>query len=544
MSQAGKASNSGGGGGGGVINTIVLDSGSITGSAVTIYANNATLNSGSSVEFVATSGTIGQLNVTDASANTIIGQGSGNLTFVGSNNVGLGDLVLSNFLSGGNNVAIGHLSMNAATASSNNVAIGEGTLTAPLGNNNTIIGYQSGNGYTGSEGNNVLLNASGNVGESNCFHVGDNSGTGAKKINSTFICGINGYTVTPLNQQIVTIDSVTNQLGTVTSVPGSVTITGDNAQTASGANINLFALNGISNNCGSSVEFLGNNISTMQLQVTDASHNTFIGLVAGNESTTGLRNTSLGESSAAAIGSASDCVAIGYNALILNQDNNAQTAVGSLALAALNTGSSNTSNTAIGYNALNNLTAGFQNLGLGHAAGGNYTTTESNNICLHSSGVVLDSNTLRIGQATGTSPRNLNRAFICGIAGVTVATPQMVTINPSTNQLGVQSISNTWVDEAISFLAVVGDNYFCTSTLTATLPSSPAQGDEFTFYATSAGIVTLQAAATQVIQIGSSLSSVAGTATNTANGDNITLVYRAASRRWLEIASTGSWTLA
>jgi hypothetical protein len=76
MSQAGANSSSGGGGGGG-ITTINGDTGSITGSTVTIYANNAANNSGSSVSFV-NSGTISTLNVTDSNNNTIIGNDSGN----------------------------------------------------------------------------------------------------------------------------------------------------------------------------------------------------------------------------------------------------------------------------------------------------------------------------------------------------------------------------------------------------------------------------------------------------------------------------------
>src|SRR5579872_5548224 len=67
---------------------------------------NANSNSGSSVEFVAASHTV-DLEVTDASSNTIIGSSAGNATLSGSSNVGLGSSAFHALTSGSSNTAIG-----------------------------------------------------------------------------------------------------------------------------------------------------------------------------------------------------------------------------------------------------------------------------------------------------------------------------------------------------------------------------------------------------------------------------------------------------
>ena len=65
--------------------TITGDSGSIAGPDVTIYANQAALNSGATVAFV-NSGTVSTLNLSDANGNTILGSFSGNLSETGEEN--------------------------------------------------------------------------------------------------------------------------------------------------------------------------------------------------------------------------------------------------------------------------------------------------------------------------------------------------------------------------------------------------------------------------------------------------------------------------
>lgn len=91
--------------------------------------------------------------------------------------------------------------------------------------------------------------------------------------------------------------------------------------------------------------------------------------------------------------------------------------------------------TALGFNALSALVDGSYNTAIGSQAGSNYLSTEASNISINSSGTIGESNTLRIGQATGTDTQNLNQAFICGIQGIGVSgAPVLVS---TSDQLGV-----------------------------------------------------------------------------------------------------------
>lgn len=101
-----------------------------------------------------------------------------------------------------------------------------------------------------------------------------------------------------------------------------------------------------------------------------------------------------------------------------------------------------------------------------------------------------------------------------------------------------------WIDQASSTDALAFTGYFSTSAITMTLPSAPAQGETIAFIADSAGELEVQAPAGQFIRIGDQISSSGGTATNSAQGDALTLVYRASTSTWLAEASpVGAWLL-
>jgi hypothetical protein len=256
----------------GAIQTIVGDSGSITGNTVQIFANQAILNAGSTVSF-SNSGTTSTLNLSDNNQNTIIGNGSGVVaplfgsgnTILGSGsfnnaasahqNVGVGAQVLVNCVSDGGLVAIGYQSMYAANgvgqstatgflslqqsvSDSGNSAFGYQSLTFLNGAGSAInnsafgvnslpnlvtgsfcvgIGANSGEGYTSSESSNICINSYGVVGESNVGRIGAGTGTANQQLAEFFLSGVNGNTLggTPL---MVVIDSSTDQLG-VQAIP-------------------------------------------------------------------------------------------------------------------------------------------------------------------------------------------------------------------------------------------------------------------------------------------------------------------------------------
>ena len=211
----------------------------------------------------------------------------------------------------------------------------------------------------------------------------------------------------------------------------------------------------------------------------------------------------------------------------------------------LTTGSSNQ---GLGISAFTSLTTGNFNVGIGDSVGSNYTSSESSNILLNNLGTPGESNTLRIGAGTGTDDQMLSEAFISGINGNTIVSPVMVVIDPTTDQLGTQSIPVpgliTWTDEAISFNALVNNGYFTTGTLTVTLPASPTQGQFVVIYVDSALITTIQANTGQFIRISNQITSVsAGTISSTKQGDCLSLVYRSASSTWNSTYTTGNWNL-
>lgn len=103
--------------------TIDGDSGSVTGTTISLIAGQSTQNSGSSVSFDGVSPVM-TFNVTDANSNTIIGNSSGNATLSGSNNTVLGAKALSAITSGSDNLSLGVLSGSAYTSTeSSNILI-------------------------------------------------------------------------------------------------------------------------------------------------------------------------------------------------------------------------------------------------------------------------------------------------------------------------------------------------------------------------------------------------------------------------------------
>lgn len=214
MSQAGGLNSSGGGGGGG-ITTIAGDTGTATGATITIFADVAAQNCGSTVQFTA-SGSQNVMSVTDpVLLNTFMGLSAGNATVSGIQNVGFGSSVFNSLTSGTVNVAVGRASLSSLTTGVGNVAVGANVLQSiTSGSNNCCI--NSGKNYTSSESSNVLLQNNGVVGDNNIMRLGDN-GSGAGQQNKCYIAGILANTVT--NPLLVTIDSSTFQLGVSTAIP-------------------------------------------------------------------------------------------------------------------------------------------------------------------------------------------------------------------------------------------------------------------------------------------------------------------------------------
>ncbi len=138
---------------------------------------------------------------------------------------------------------------------------------------------------------------------------------------------------------------------------------------------------------------------------------------------------------------------------------------------------------------------------------------------------------------SGTAMSAANNINIFGAGGTsTSGSGNTVTI---TTTSGIM----TWNDKAVSFLATVNEGYFCTAGLTITLPLGATQGQTISIICDTSSPVIVQADATQFIAIGAESTVIGGTATSTALGDNLLLVYRAASSTWWSLTADATWLL-
>lgn len=103
-----------------------------------------------------------------------------------------------------------------------------------------------------------------------------------------------------------------------------------------------------------------------------------------------------------------------------------------------------------------------------------------------------------------------------------------------------------WTDVSGAFSPLKDNGYFITGTATGTLPASPVQGDTIKFFVDHASqVLTIKAPGTQLIRLGSLVSSAGGTAISTLQGDSIELVYRAANTTWEAVCGfSGIWLMA
>jgi Chaperone of endosialidase len=171
---------------------------------------------------------------------------------------------------------------------------------------------------------------------------------------------------------------------------------------------------------------------------TSGSSNTGIGSFALGSTTTGQVNTAVGSGALPSNTTGDANVALGVNAMDFNTNGASNTALGTLSLFS---NSSGDYNTAVGANALSNAT-GSSNIALGRLAGSGITSG-SNNIDIGNNAPGNESNTTRIGNTSTT------RAFLAGVNGVTVSSGTAVYID-SNGQLGTITSSVRFKEDVAS----------------------------------------------------------------------------------------------
>ncbi len=111
------------------------------------------------------------------------------------------------------------------------------------------------------------------------------------------------------------------------------------------------------------------------------SQNIAVGTECLLDLTSGDHNIMLGFETGASITTSSDSIGIGFGALSVSNPTTGR-------------------NIGIGTDSLISLLTGSRNICIGVLSGSNYTTSESDNICIGNEGVILDSSTIRIGDST------------------------------------------------------------------------------------------------------------------------------------------------
>lgn len=378
--------------------------GTLTGLSITTKTNQASRTCGSTLKF-AGSGTTLTLNVTDATFNTQIGNSAGSLTQSGSNNTALGYVSQTALTSGSNNNAVGYFSLVAVTSGSDNQAFGSNALdSVTSGSRNIGIGSSTLQGITGI---------------SDCIAIGHNSLTTASSGARNH--GIGSYS----------LDAVTS----------------GNDNIAIGYNAGTEITNGdyniaIGNYALDVVDTGGNNIAIGYSALSAGNSSDSIAIGYQSMATgSGSRSVSIGSQAMGTATTGDDNIAIGYQSLYALAGGSANIGMGPASLIDLTTG---IGNTGLGSNALNGITTGSYNVSVGFGAGNVYASSESSNICLNNIGILGESNTLRIGAATGTGNQELNASYICGIDGINV-TGSAVLVSTS-NQLGITVSSRKYKD--------------------------------------------------------------------------------------------------
>jgi hypothetical protein len=474
--------------------------------------------------------------------NTFVGPDAGNLTLIiGSaiQNSAFGDTTLRALTTGHNNSAAGYNSLEDVTSGSNNSAYGSSSLNSLIsGSGNSCFGIGAGSLYTSNESNNICLGSPGSASDENTIRIGED-GSGSLQQDTCFIAGILGNTVS--NQEFVTINSVTGQLGVVASAGGASTFDTDSGTaTESGGAITMHGGSNLNTSgAGSTVTYnLDNTVSisgSMTAGIGFVSTTGDVDIVAGNldlpltnvGGTHGVINSGnipyihnagnvdsifigggAGETVLTTANTLTDNIGLGNGALstVITAGSDYNVAIGSFVMefadmcsfnvavgySALNGVSSATYNTAVGPLSLSNTGGGSYNTCLGYNSGVNYGLTESSNVCVANNGVFLESNAIHIG-TQGTGNGQQNTCYIAGIIGNTVSNTELVTINSATGQLGVTSATNqgiTWQTVTGATNLVAGNGYFVngSSQVVFTLPATAAVGD--TFWITTVGTAT------------------------------------------------------
>lgn len=283
--------------------------------------------------------------------------------------------------------------------------------------------------------------------------------------------------------------------------------------------------------------------------ISTGSNNIAIGKQALSNTLTGSGNVYIGYQTGYNSGSnPTDIIAIG-NGAGYNLTPNGSISIGSHSLYA-NTGSN--PNSGVGYYALTSVASGGYNSAFGYNAGSSISSSDSSNIYIgHGvTGTAGDNHVMQIGAGTGTSAGQINNCQISGITGISAASASNIVMVDSGNQLttasSVQVIYPTTNVTGSTVTLVPGYIYTMNDAVlsTASLPTTASLGTMIYIAGNGAGGWIISQSAGQ--QINSTAHSTTSGATGTlASGgryDSVTLCCVVANTTWSIVSSTGTLT--
>jgi hypothetical protein len=169
-----------------------------------------------------------------------------------------------------------------------------------------------------------------------------------------------------------------------------------------------------------------------------ADKNVFVGQDSGNftlTSGTATGNVGLGAQSLNSIVTSQFNLGIGFNAAFALNSGNQNVMIGNYGGFQATSASNNS---IIGFQSAINLLTGSFNviIGVDQPSGANaYTGAESSNIIIMNSGVVGESNTMRLG-TSGAGNKQVNRCFVAGVFGATVGVSGVPVVVDNADQFG------------------------------------------------------------------------------------------------------------
>jgi hypothetical protein len=323
-----------------------------------------------------------------------------------------------------NTVLLGNTGADPSFGQVPNAALVNSSITFNNGNNITWTGSPV------SLGGNITANLTGTT--NHAVQIGNASGS-----LTSISLGTNGQVLIGATGADPAFATLTSSDSSITFTPGAnslslqvtggtttgKTITGNTggARAPTGGNWNIVTSNATAVLSGvSSTLTIDFNITNLVLgsslpSLTSGTANVGVGNGVLAAITSGGANTVIGSSAGISLTTGTNNVLIGAGTGTSLTSSTQSTAVGTGALLGFTTGSGNTGrNTVYGYGCYGSLSTGVANIGMGYMTGQAYTGAESSNILFGNTGVLGESNVIRIG-TQGTSQGQQSQCYLAGV---------------------------------------------------------------------------------------------------------------------------------